>query len=212
MPSGGMPVAEQFHDFEQQQEADSLGMWLFLGTEIMLFGGVFLILIVYRLLHPAGMKEAARHLHMLLGGANTAVLLTSSLTMAMAVVAARRGLRTAVLRALSATVVLGIVFLVIKGVEYGMECHDGIVPGMNVPSSLQPSATLILNLYFVSTGLHALHLLIGIAIVSGLALRVLAHRLPLPQRRMTVEVAGLYWHLVDVIWIFLYPALYLIGR
>jgi cytochrome c oxidase subunit 3 len=213
MPSAETPVAEQFHDFEQQREADFLGMWLFLGTEIMLFGGVFLTLIVYRILHPAGVKEAAGHLHMFLGGANTAVLLTSSLTMAIAVIAAKRGLRTVVLRGLIATAVLGVVFIVIKGLEYGMEFREGLVPGMSVPSSLhEASAALFLNLYYASTALHALHLLIGIAIVSGLVLRLLIHRLPLPRRRMTVEVVGLYWHLVDVVWIFLYPALYLIGR
>src|SRR3546814_10105116 len=94
-----------------------------------------------------------------------------------------------------------------------MEFRDGLMPDMDVPSPLhEPSAALFMNLYFASTGLHALHLLIGIAIVSGLALRLLTQRLPLPQRRMAVEMTGLYWHLVDVVWIFLYPALYQIGR
>jgi cytochrome c oxidase subunit 3 len=208
-----MPVAEQFRRYEQQREADSLGMWVFLATEVMLFGGLFLAMLVYRVLHPAGVKEAAGHLQMVLAGINTAVLLTSSLTMAIAATAAARGLRKVALRGLTATAALGLVFLAIKGVEYGLDYREGLVPGLRVPSPLhEPSAALFLNLYFASTALHALHLLIGIGLVSGLIFRLLLHRLPLPQHNTTVEVIGLYWHLVDIIWVFLYPVLYLIGR
>lgn len=208
-----MPVAEQFRRYEQQREADSLGMWVFLATEIMLFGGLFLAVLVYRILHPAGVKEAAGHLQMVLAGINTAVLLTSSFTMAIAATAAARGLRKVALRSLMATVALGLAFLVIKGIEYGLDYREGLVPGLRIPSPLHdPSATLFLNLYFASTALHALHLSIGIGLVSSLIFRLLRHRLPLPQHNTTVEVIGLYWHLVDIIWVFLYPVLYLIGR
>lgn len=206
-------LAEQFVDPDQQSLADRLGMWLFLGTEIMLFGGLFMAIAVTRVIHAEAVKEASSHLYLWLGGANTAVLLTSSLSMAIAVTAARSGARRLVLGALVATVALGAAFLAIKATEYGLEYSEGLVPHIGPPSPLvHPAATLFLNLYFVGTGLHAIHLAIGIAITGGVAIRIARRSLDVRRRHVVLEMTGLYWHLIDVVWVFLFPALYLIGR
>lgn len=207
------PVVEQFREAEQQRAADSLGMWLFLVSEVMLFGGFFMTLMFYRIGHPEAAREATLHFSWELGGLNTAVLLTSSFTMAAAVAAARHGLGRWAVRCLLATVAFGVAFLVIKGIEYGVDIDGGLLPGPAPSAPLKnPAAQIIVNLYYVSTGLHALHLFGGIAMVSGLAWRIERGRAPLPERAVTVEMMGLYWHFVDVVWIFLYPTLYLLGR
>jgi cytochrome c oxidase subunit III len=207
------PIAEQFREAEQQRTADSLGMWLFLVSEVMLFGGFFMTLIFYRLGYPDAAKEASTHFSWQLGGINTAVLLTSSFTMAAAVAAARLGLSRWAARCLAATVALGIAFLAIKGFEYRIDITDGLLPGPAPSAPLKNAAAqIIVNLYYVSTGLHAVHLLGGIAMVSGLVWRIARGRTRLPERAVTVEMMGLYWHFVDVVWVFLYPTLYLLGR
>jgi cytochrome c oxidase subunit III len=207
------PLAEQFVDSEQQRVADSLGMWAFLGSEIMLFGGFFFALMFYRLGFPEAGQEASQHFSWKLGGINTAVLLTSSLTMAIAVVTARYGNVRWALRSLLATAVLGFVFLAVKAAEYKLDFSDGIVPSSSLGESLkQPASQIIVNLYYVSTAIHALHLLGGIFLISLLVWRTVRRRLPLPERAITVEMVGLYWHFVDVVWVFLYPTLYLLGR
>ena len=213
MADGRAATAGQFADPGQQREAAFLGMWLFLATEAMLFGGLFLAVIVYRYLYPEGVRAAARHLHLWIGGANTAVLLTSSLTMALAVLAARTGNRRAAARLLAATVLLGIGFLGLKGYEYWLEYGEGLMPGVGPPAPLASGpARLFINIYFIATALHGLHLLIGIGVVAVVALRIFLLRLRLPDRHVVVEIAGLFWHFVDAVWIFLYPVLYLIGR
>jgi cytochrome c oxidase subunit 3 len=198
-----------FTDKAQQHTADLMAMYLFLGSEVMLFGGLFAAMALTRLHHPAEYVAASRALHLWIGAANTAILLTSSLAMALSVVAARAGHRTAAIRGLLATATLGLGFLGLKAVEYAAEYREGLLP---VPGSgqalVEPAQRLFMHLYLIATGLHALHLTVGLALVVGLAVR-LRRGLPLPGRAVTVEVNGLYWHLVDLVWVFLYPVLYL---
>lgn len=202
-------VAEQFATPEQQRETAFLGMWTFLATELMLFGGLFFGIAVYRLLYPEAMREASHHLYKSLGGINTAVLLTSSLTMALAVAAARQGRRRDATIDLAITAALGLVFVGIKGTEYLLEYREGLMPGVGPPFPLHaPGAELFFNAYFFATGLHALHLLIGVGIVGTVIARIGVGSV---GRQIVVEITGLYWHFVDVVWVFLYPAFYLIG-
>ncbi|WP_210204599.1 cytochrome c oxidase subunit 3 [Microvirga sp. 17 mud 1-3] len=205
-PAAHSPYAEP----AQQREADLLGMYIFLVTEIMLFGGFLTAVYVVRVLHPEEASSAAKHLNLWLGSLNTAVLLTSSLAMALAVQLSREGKFRATSAWLCLTVALGLVFLAIKSVEYYQEYAEGLMPlsdGMRPLS--KPGEQLFFNFYLVGTGLHALHLTIGIILVSGLAWRVARSETPLPRRAVTVEIVGLYWHLVDVVWVFIYPIFYL---
>ena len=206
-------LAEQFRDLEQQREASSLGMWVFLVTEIMFFGGVFLVYTVARAMHPAGFAQASRHLDVTLGGANTAVLIVSSLTMALAVYASQMGRRRALIGFLAMTIALGCTFLVIKAIEYADKFRHHLVPGsaFSFPGPEARPAELFFSLYFAMTGLHALHMVVGLGILSTLL--VLAKRGRFTADYHTpVEISGLYWHFVDIVWIFLFPLLYLIGR
>lgn len=204
-------VHEPFADPAQQHAADMLGMYIFLASEIMLFGGLFAILFVCRLLHPQEIVAASKELHLWIGGINTAILLTSSLAVAIAVQMARRGSRRAVAVSLSAAAALGVGFLILKAIEYRLEYNDGLLPGFDTASKFASPAThLFMNIYLISTALHAVHLSIGILLLVGLVWKLLRRSLQVPKRASVIEVSGLYWHLVDVIWIFLYPALYLI--
>lgn len=197
----------------QERRTAFLGLWLFLATELMMFGGLFMGIIVYRVTQADAMRIASRHLDMLVGGANTAVLLTSSMTMALGVIAARNGQRARTIALLGSTVALGVLFLAVKLYEYSKEYREGLVPHIGPAFPLEPSATeLFFNLYFAATGLHALHLTIGIGLVTVLLVRVAARRVVLPGERIQVECTGLYWHFVDIVWVFLYPVVYLAGR
>jgi cytochrome c oxidase subunit 3 len=187
-----------------------MGLWLFVATELMLFSGLFLGLAVYRVVYPAAAEEASDHLHLWIGGANTAVLLTSSLAMALAVVAARAGRPRPATLWLLATAALGLLFLALKGYEYRSEYSEGLMPGVGPAFPLEGPAELFFNLYFVATGLHAAHLTIGILAVALFAWRTRSRRLPLPEHATQIEGLGIYWHFVDVVWVFLYPVLYLI--
>jgi cytochrome c oxidase subunit 3 len=200
-------VAEQFQNIRQQKLAAETGMWIFLGTETLFFGALFLTLAVYRSLYSASFSEGTGHLSFWLGTFNTAVLLTSSWCMAMAV--KRDGDSGAGSRGwLFATALLGVAFLFIKGVEYHREYTEQLVPALNLDPSLFATqhVTLFFFLYFFMTGLHALHLGIGIGLVTWLA----ARRSAAGSSRL--ELVGLYWHFVDLVWVFLYPALYIVGR
>jgi cytochrome c oxidase subunit III len=208
--TGRSAVAEPFEDAAQQHEAAELGLWLFIATELMLFGGLFLGLVVYRIAYSEAARTASERLHLWIGGANTAVLLTSSLTMALAVVGAREGKSAQTTGLLLLTALLGLLFLGIKGYEYRSEYHEGLMPGLGPAFPLGQHAELFFNFYFASTGLHALHLALGILAVGAFAWRTLSRRLPLPQRATRVEGLGIYWHFVDIVWVFLYPVLYLI--
>ena len=206
-------VAHHFDDAEQQREASTLGMWVFLVQEVMFFGGLFTLYVVYRTLHPDGFAHASHHLDVVLGATNTAVLITSSLTMALGVWASQMDRRRLLLVCIALTALLGAVFLGIKSYEYWHKFQDGLVPGplftYTGPEAKQ--IELFLSIYFTMTGLHALHMVIGIGIMAWLLRGALAGRYG-PAYHNPVEVGGLYWHFVDVVWIFLFPLLYLIGR
>jgi cytochrome c oxidase subunit 3 len=206
-------VAEQFDDLEQQHEADKLGMWVFLATEVLFFGGLFLTYTVYRYLYPSVFAAASRHTEVILGGANTAILLFSSTLMALAVRAAQLTRRKPLIWLLLGTAFLGIVFMVVKGVEYHKDFVDHLVPGTAFQwhEANPQAAEIFFWLYFAMTGLHAIHVTIGIVLMLLLAL--LAWRGKFQNGNyMPVEIAGLYWHFVDIVWVFLFPLLYLAGH
>ncbi len=205
--------AHQFDDAQQQLEASQLGMWIFLVTEILFFGGLFLVYSVYRTLYPTAFGDGSNQLDLTLGTVNTAVLIGSSLTMALAVHAAQSGRRNAQVFFLIATIALGSVFLGIKGVEYAHKFHEGHVPGPNFtfPGGDAQQVELFFSLYFCMTGLHAVHMIIGIGILGVLTWMARRGRFG-PAYYTPVEIAGLYWHFVDIVWIFLFPLLYLIAR
>ncbi|WP_027133222.1 cytochrome c oxidase subunit 3 [Geminicoccus roseus] len=203
-------VHEPFEAAPQQREADLMGMYVFLATEIMLFGGLCAVILIYRGLHPEEVVAASKKLHLWIGALNTVMLLTSSLAVAAAVQAARAARSGLAARCLAGAALLGLLFLGLKAVEYHAEYQEGLLPILSQPPTFSsPAQQLFMNLYLFATFLHALHLTIGVALVAGLAWRLHRQSLPLPQRLMTVQVAGLYWHLVDIVWVFLYPILYL---
>lgn len=205
-------VAHHFDTLEQQHEANVLGMWVFLMTEIMLFGGLFLSYTAYRTVYPEIFVEASRHQNVLLGTINTGVLIFSSLMMALAVRSARIGSRTPLVVFLLVTALFGTLFLGIKFLEYYQHYQEGLVPGIayRYPGPHANQAALFFILYFVMTGIHAIHLTIGVGLVAVVAFRAWRGRY-LGKNYTPVDLLGLYWHLVDIIWIFLFPLLYLIG-
>jgi cytochrome c oxidase subunit III len=205
-------LAPQFDDLVQQREAASLGMWMFIVTEVMLFGGLFAAYTVCRWLHRPAFVEGSHHMALLVGAVNTAVLIASSFTMAQAVQRAQRGLRRGLLGFLASTAVLGVVFLGLKGYEYWSHYAEGLVPGPLWTYAGPDSGPLqsFFFLYFAMTGLHALHLSVGAALVTGLIVLAWCRRFTAAYHT-PVEVIGLYWHLIDVIWVFLFPLFYLIG-
>ncbi len=206
-------LGEQFDDLEQQKSTCQMGMWVFLGTEIMLFGGLFLAFTATRYAFPLAFELGSRHTDFWLGTLNTAVLLVSSLTMALAVSASERGKRKQLLRLLLLTMLLGIAFMGIKGYEYYGDWQKGEIPGTAFHwTEAEPQhARLFFLFYFFMTGLHAIHLTLGIGIVGVVAF--LSWRRGYNAAYHTpVEITGLYWHLVDIVWVFLYPLLYLNGR
>jgi cytochrome c oxidase subunit 3 len=207
------PVAHQFDDAHQQREAAILGMWVFLITEVMMFGALFAGYAVHRHAYPESFAIGSRHLNLLLGSINTVVLLTSSLLMSLGMRAVRLDQRKALLGCLTATMLLGVVFLGIKGLEYSHKIHEHLVPGAQFvfEGAMHRQMYVFFSFYFVMTGLHALHLIIGIGMLGTLV--VLARQGRFSSRYYApVELGGLYWHFVDIVWIFLFPLLYLIGR
>lgn len=211
-------VEHHFADRHQQHEAATLGMWTFLATEVLFFGGLLLSYAIYRYGYQHAWSFGSRKLHESLGGINTAVLLTSSFTVALAVhfTHARRG--TAVLICLLITMALGLAFLAIKFTEYKLEYDDHLIPAINFhldPSdpaaqSVSPhQVELFMVFYFFLTLLHATHMIVGVSLLTYLALNVNRGRFIFhhPNR---VEIIGLYWHFVDIVWIFLFPLLYLV--
>ena len=206
-------LAHQFDSLEQQTEASTLGMWVFLVTEVLFFGGLFVTYAVYRAFYPAAFAAASHELDILLGAINTAVLITSSLTMALAVHAAQVGQRNRLLTCLVLTMLLGGVFLGIKGVEYWHKFVEHHVPGPGFQFEAEHArhAQIFFSLYFVMTGLHALHMIIGIGIMLVMFVWSWRGRIT-ADFASPIEISGLYWHFVDIVWIFLFPLLYLIGR
>lgn len=213
MPNSQAIVAEQFDDREQQHEAASLGMWIFLGTEIMFFGGLFAGYTVYRNLYTTAFEAGSHLLNAKIGAFNTAVLICSSLTMALAVHAAQTGNRKKLMGFLISTMILGGVFLYIKFVlEWLHEYRDGLVPGLHFTYS-GPQAShvaLFFCFYFIMTGVHALHMIVGEGIMTVLLIMAWRGKFS-KESHNHVEIAGLYWHFIDVVWIFLFPLLYLLG-
>lgn len=221
-------LSAHFDDLDQQSNASILGMWFFLSTEIMFFSGLIAAYTVYRALSPEAFHLASRHMNLWLGFINTLVLLTSSLTMALGVRSAQLGNRNRVVWYFVATAVLGAAFLGIKAVEYSIEINHNLFPGVNfqvpeddykalaaisaTPEELQTNLgrfQMMFVLYFFITGVHGFHMIIGIVLV--LVMAALMKRNWFSGNGTTqIEVTGLYWHFVDVVWVFLYPLLYLI--
>ena len=206
-------LAPQFHDAEQRRQSSELGMWVFLASEVMFFGALFAGYAISRFNFGAAFAAASRRTDILLGTLNTAVLLTSSYTIAVALHALKNGGSRTSRRLLLVTAALGVAFLVIKGIEYRKEYVEGLVPWLDFRFDQRHAngAALFFYLYFVMTGIHALHLTIGIGLVLAMAVRLRRNELS-AQYFAPLEISALYWHLVDIVWIFLYPCVYLIAR
>jgi cytochrome c oxidase subunit 3 len=200
---------EPWPGLPRQREGVTFGMWIFLVTEVLFFGGLFLGYAIYRHLYPDAFAIAARETDIFYGGLNTAILLTSSLTMAVAAECCERGLVRMALWCFAATALLGVAFLVAKGFEYADDISKGLFPGPQFPLAPAPTQ-LFWTFYWIMTGVHAVHLIVGICAVAIVA-TLLARRTLLPGAT-TFEALALYWHLVDLIWVFLLPILYLVGR
>lgn len=231
---GHPALQHHFENMEQQREAGTLGMWIFLVTEIMFFGGMFLAYTLYRSFYPAAFASGSNHLDITLGAVNTAVLILSSFTMAMAVYFTQVGKNRPQVLCLIATLILGLAFLGIKAKEYSDKYHDHLIPGRLIPGNpfnpevaqqgdkdphklhLLEGATvekveMFYWIYFAMTGMHAFHMIIGAGLLTYLIIFSLRRRFD-PEYHSPVEVIGLYWHFVDIVWIFLFPLLYLLGR
>ena len=229
MSSSHSTLAHHFESYEQQRESASLGMWLFISQEIMFFGGLFAAYMVYRAQHSVAFQLGSHHLDIGLGGFNTVVLILSSLTMALAVREAQLGRGKNIVKFLAATIVLALVFLGVKVVEYSAKWEDHLIPGDNFhfhlddhalhkmaetgvsEQAVQAGTEVFYSLYFMMTGLHALHMIIGLGIMVFYFKPALNGRYNADYHN-PIEGFGLYWHFVDIVWIFLFPLLYLLGR
>jgi cytochrome c oxidase subunit 3 len=211
MTQSDLALREPWESLPRQREAATFGIWIFLASELLFFGGLFLGYTVCRVLYPHAFAEAGRETDIWYGTVNTAVLLTSSLTMAVAAGAGEAGLRRTALWCFGATIALGAAFLIFKGFEYNEDLIERLWPGPGFKLQEEPAAQLFFAFYWVMTGLHAVHLTIGMCLIGRLWFLTYRRRLPL-EKSPQVEVTALYWHLIDVIWIFLYPILYLGGR
>jgi cytochrome c oxidase subunit 3 len=216
-------LQHHFENLEQQREAGNIGIWVFLVTEIMFFGGMFLAYTLYRSQFPEAFAVASNHLDIKLGAANTGVLILSSFTMAMAVYSTQVGRLRAQVIYLILTIMLGLTFLGVKAIEYHEKYVDHLIPGTLIPGNpfnphLELPAGVSMRhvemfywIYFAMTGMHALHMIIGVGLLSVILYFSLKGRYS-PEYHNPVEVSGLYWHFVDIVWIFLFPLLYLLGR
>ena len=209
----GLELSEQVSTENQQREAATLGMWAWLLTELLLFSGLFLCALVLRIQHPASVTAAAAHLKFWIGAVNTAILICSSFTMSGAIATSRLGFRRLMLACMLTTAALGTAFLLLKGFEYYQDYVEHMMPFLNRPYILKQDASsrLFVNVYYVTTGLHGLHLLTGVSILLWLTWRASQPRfLELHQNR--IEVYGLYWHFIDLICIIVFPVLYVLNR
>jgi cytochrome c oxidase subunit III len=216
-------LLHHFSEPQQQRDAASLGMWLFLATEIMFFGGLFCAYLVYRHAYFGDFGAASKSIDPRLGATNTAVLICSSLTVVLAVWAAQTARKTLLVVMLGITMLFGLAFLGIKGIEYANKFEEHHVPGASfsfehVPIPGHPGeyanprhAEIYFSLYFIMTGLHALHMIVGLGVFTWLFIMAWKGRFT-PEWHTPVEIGGLYWHFVDIIWIYLFPLLYLIDR
>lgn len=209
-----LELREQFDTPAQQKEASTLGMWIFLVTEVMFFGGLFTAYIIYRSFYTDAFARASNTLDVAIGSLNTVVLIVSSLTMALAVHASQIGARRLIVVFLLLTMLFGGVFLGVKAYEWHHKWEQNLVPGprFHLPGEPQPAqAQLFFSLYFAMTGLHAIHMVVGLGLLAVLAARAQMGRFG-PHYYAPVDMVGLYWHFVDIIWIFLFPLLYLVNR
>jgi cytochrome c oxidase subunit 3 len=195
-------------DAHKDRTSSKIGMWLFLLSEILLFGGLFLLYAVYRYKFSVDFHHAAGELDRVIGTFNTLILLTSSLTMVLSLSSVRRGSRIASLVWLGATLLLGLFFLFNKVVEWGIKFHHGIYPNSSVLVERSNGEVLFFGLYYAMTGLHGLHVLAGLCLLGVTSFFVAKGRIH-ETNDAFIENAGLYWHLVDILWIFLFPLLYL---
>lgn len=204
-------LAHHFDTMEQQFDTAKLGMWVFLVTEILMFGGLFAAFIIFKSFDTKVFILAHEHLNKVMGGANTVVLLTSSLTMALAVRSAQLSRKSQTSGYLVVTILCALAFLVVKYFEYSQKIEHGLLPGTHFHNDELPkSAHVFFSLYFMMTGLHGIHVVIGIGLISWVLLRNQKNEFD-SSFYTPVEIVGLYWHLVDLIWIYLFPLLYLIG-
>jgi cytochrome c oxidase subunit 3 len=216
-------LQHQFAEPQQQRDAASFGMWIFLATEVMFFGGLFLGYLIYRRLYFPDFGAASKSIDATLGATNTAVLICSSLTVVLAIWGAQTARRSLMIGSLILTMLFGLTFLGIKGIEYKEKFDEHHVPGASfsfdrVPIPGHPDqyanprhAEIFFALYFIMTGLHALHMIIGLGIFAWLLFMAWKGRFT-PEYHTPLEVGGLYWHFVDIVWIYLFPLLYLIDR
>jgi cytochrome c oxidase subunit 3 len=204
--------AAQFVSSRHRDETAELGMWIFIATELLLFGGLILGYFVYRHAYSSAFAAASGHTDIIIGTINTAILLTSSFLVACAVDASAPETRKVCVMLLSGAVLLGLTFIVLKGIEYSDEYREHLVPGIDFSFDVRHAngAQLFFVFYFVATAIHALHMMVGIALLAVLA--VLIYRLPNSRHRTALHSAALYWHFVDVVWIFLFALIYLPGR
>jgi cytochrome c oxidase subunit III len=212
VPEGTQPpkFAAHFATLDVQNHAARLGMWLFLSTEILLFAGLFACYGFYRFNFPEAFAEGSRHLDLTMGTVNTIVLITSSFTAAMAVHYAKTSNNKMVTLMIALTLAMALAFLVIKGFEYQHKFHEGTLPGKYYTGAMHvPGITLFFTVYFLSTGLHAFHVIIGMGILAWVMSRSMKRHFN-HANYTAVELGSMYWHLVDLVWIFLFPMLYLI--
>ncbi|MGI8525129.1 MAG: cytochrome c oxidase subunit 3 [Pseudolabrys sp.] len=205
--------AIQFADMRQQHEVAQLGIWVFLATEVLFFGGLILAYCVYRFGYPDGFADAARHTKIAIGTANTAILLSSSFLVAWAVIAAKLRAGEFAGLLLWGAAALGVIFLGLKGVEYFLEYREHLVPGLNFvfDGPHTRPARQFFSFYFIATGLHAVHVAVGIAVLIVIGLQARRGRYS-ERYHSPITVAALYWHFVDLVWIFLFALIYLPGR
>jgi cytochrome c oxidase subunit 3 len=207
-------LKHHFDDSAQQLESSTMGMWVFLLTEVMFFGGMFAGYTVYRSIYPEAFASTSHFMNVTIGAINTAVLICSSFTMVLAVRAAQLSQKKALITFLVLTLILGCVFLSLKFVEYHEKWEDHHIPGPGfqyADARYAHQAQILFFLYFAMTGLHAIHMIVGAGLLTALIAMAARNRFS-SQWYTPVEMIGLYWHFVDIIWIFLFPLLYLIGH
>jgi cytochrome c oxidase subunit 3 len=206
-----MEKAESVHAVREKDiEGAKMGMWVFLFTEMLLFGGLFLLYSVYRTKYTADFHRSSAELDIVLGAVNTLILLTSSLTMALSLSAFQKGRQGLSSFFQGMTVLLGIVFLVNKYLEWNAHIHHGIYPDSPVLLAMEQGRVIFFSLYYVMTGIHGLHVLIGAGVIAGTSVLTAQRKLG-PDNSVILENSGLYWHFVDIIWIYLFPLFYLIA-
>ncbi len=198
------------HVMHRDDFASKLGMWLFLFTEVTLFGGLFLLYFSYRVKYSHDFHEGAMHLDLVKGTMNTAILLTSSLTMALSILALTRKSFKLSLFHLAITILCGLGFLINKYFEYGHKLHDGLYPGSDKMAEMAQGEQVFFGLYWVMTGLHSFHVIVGMIMLSYFGMQIIKGTKVTPDNYARLENGGLYWHLVDLIWIFLFPLFYLL--